>query len=293
MHQNACCSAEPCLHFGHCWWHSQGNCSRGEPLGLFVSLSNDCFELLRYSSWTKFLTYCWTCWACGIASITTHNSWVASDWKHADFPQPHTGTQPHSMNMHGDICSCVCFTFCFLVSDCPLGIHLNFFQPYFHFVLLCFFRVPMSKIWTVCHFNWISMPRLGKKCTTKSEWGKKHCNLCIWAMSGGRSLVKKLQKAQNILHKFAYNCLNLAWCEGWAGHMQNMPHISHTQHMQQQQQRQQQHLLPQLRTSGKFTLLRQCGVVCAACLSACVVCVVVYADDFLLRECFPPPAQLS
>lgn len=82
------------------------------------------------------------------------------------------------------------------------------------------------------------------------------------------SLVKKSQKAQNILHKFAYNCLNLAWCEGWAGHMQNMPHISHTQHMQQQQQqqRQHQHLLPQLRTSGKFTLLRQCGVVCAACL---------------------------
>lgn len=96
-------SAEPCLHFGHCWWHSQGNCRpvgekrRWKALGLFVSLSNDCFELLRYSSWTKFLTYCWTCWACGIASITTHNSWVASatvaDWKHADFPQPHIHTQ--------------------------------------------------------------------------------------------------------------------------------------------------------------------------------------------------------
>lgn len=33
---------------------------------------------------------------------------------------------------------------------------------------------------------------------------------------------------------------------------------------------------------------------CCMCrLPACVVCVVVYADDFLRRECFPLPAQLS
>lgn len=42
------------------------------------------------------------------------------------------------------------------------------------------------------------------------------------------------------------------------------------QHMQQLQLQLQQ-LLPQLlRTSGKFTLLRQCGVVCVACLPACL-----------------------
>lgn len=131
------------------------------------------------------------------------------------FPS-HTHTQRHTTSLNEyawDICSCVLLFVSLLAI-----VHWEFIWISFSLIFISFwfsFFVPMSKIWTVCHFNWISMPRLGKKCTTKSEWGKKHCNLCIWARQDGNEeggLVKKSQKAQNILHKFAYNCLNLAWC---------------------------------------------------------------------------------
>lgn len=134
------------------------------------------------------------------------------------------------------------------------------------------------------------MPRLCKKCTIKSEW-TKNTAIYVCGQRGrecagiGEEAAEKVAKGANMLHKFAYNCLNLAWCfarvgisiwREW-GEGLSWPRVAFAtcktcptcvQHMQQL-------LLSQLlRTSGKFTLLRQCGVVCVACLPVCVcVCV--------------------
>lgn len=148
-----------------------------------------------------------------------------------------------------------------------------------------------------------------QKVHNKSYWTK---NTAIYVCGRGRRwervgsegvAVEKVAKGANILHKFAYNCLNLAWCcareyisiwregerlrgEGSAGHMQNMPHIVRGTHNTCSSCHNWEPA-----ANSRF-LDNMVLYVPPACLCVCVCMRVCWR--FLRRECFPPlPAVLN
>lgn len=83
-------------------------------------------------------------------------------------------------------------TFCLFYVDCPLSIH---------WIFVCDFSVaavaaaPMSKFWTVCHFNWISM-----QSQTSHIKSSVVCSCDLWQTVRAKAKAKE----PDLLHKFSY-----------------------------------------------------------------------------------------
>lgn len=158
-------AVEPCLHFGHTqsvsWWQFLGE-GELKPFEWLLETLKHIPSSKQTKTWAQDFSFLFN-WALIQLQLIIH-----------EWPHTHTLTHTHIHTQSQCIFMCAFHFFPACYSDCPLGIHLKSF--YFHFVLCvlvsfrsfcCFYCcccccAPMSKMWTVCHFNWISMPRLHK-----------------------------------------------------------------------------------------------------------------------------------
>lgn len=108
------------------------------------------------------------------------------------------------------MCYIVFSSFCLLlVSDCPLGIHLNSFRFFFCNCSCCFALWPCQKFGQFVTLIEFPFGKAIKKMHNKTKWGKtiKEGEVERERESG--------EWAKKSLHKFAYNCLNLPYVRAY------------------------------------------------------------------------------